>query len=87
MVLNRWHSTGSFSTLLQLMRTLLSLLYDGLLRFLGLCLRPSPAVLAAENLFLRKQLALYQRTPGQTTAVPPMRPTLRWSGSDVVRLA
>ena len=28
-------------------------------RYLGLCLRPSPA-LAAENLFLRKQLALYQ---------------------------
>src|SRR5262245_900223 len=28
-------------------------------RFLLLCLRPSPA-LAAENLFLRKQLALYQ---------------------------
>jgi hypothetical protein len=28
-------------------------------RFLGLCLRP-PAVLVAENLFLRKQLALYQ---------------------------
>jgi hypothetical protein len=28
-------------------------------RFLCLCLRPSPA-LAAENLFLRKQLALYQ---------------------------
>ena len=28
-------------------------------RYVGLCLRPSPA-LAAENLFLRKQLALYQ---------------------------
>src|ERR1700741_2340463 len=27
--------------------------------YLGLCLRPSPA-LAAENLFLRKQLALYE---------------------------
>ena len=27
--------------------------------YLGLCLRPSP-VLAAENLFLRKQLALYE---------------------------
>jgi putative transposase len=37
---------------------LLTLLCDGL-RFLCLCLRPSPA-LAAENLFLRKQLALYQ---------------------------
>jgi hypothetical protein len=38
--------------------TLFSLLHD-VSRFLGLCLRPSPA-LAAENLFLRKQLALYQ---------------------------
>jgi putative transposase len=35
-----------------------TLLGDGM-RFLLLCLRPSPA-LAAENLFLRKQLALYQ---------------------------
>jgi putative transposase len=38
--------------------TLLRLLVDAV-RFLLLCLRPSPA-LAAENLFLRKQLALYQ---------------------------
>jgi transposase InsO family protein len=37
---------------------LLSLIADAL-RYVGLCLRPSP-VLAAENLFLRKQLALYQ---------------------------
>jgi transposase InsO family protein len=37
---------------------LLALIVDAL-RYLGLCLRPSPA-LAAENLFLRKQLALYQ---------------------------
>ena len=37
---------------------LLSLIVDAL-RYLSLCLRPSPA-LAAENLFLRKQLALYQ---------------------------
>ena len=35
-----------------------SLIADGL-RYVGLSLRPSPA-LAAENLFLRKQLALYQ---------------------------
>jgi hypothetical protein len=35
--------------------TLLTLLLDGM-RFLVLCLRPAPA-LAAENLFLRKQLA------------------------------
>src|SRR6266850_7577585 len=38
--------------------TRLMLLVDAL-RFLLLCLRPSPA-LAAEILFLRKQLALYQ---------------------------
>jgi transposase InsO family protein len=37
---------------------LLSLIVDAV-RYLGLCLCPSPA-LAAENLFLRKQLALYQ---------------------------
>ena len=37
---------------------LLSLIADAV-RYLGLCLRPSPA-LAAENLFLRKQLGLYQ---------------------------
>jgi putative transposase len=38
--------------------TLLTLLAD-VIHFLRLCLRPS-AVLAAENLFLRKQLAVYQ---------------------------
>ena len=38
--------------------TLLVFLLDAV-RFLVLCLRPAPA-LAAENLFLRKQLALYQ---------------------------
>jgi hypothetical protein len=37
---------------------LLSLIIDAVC-YLGLCLRPSPA-LAAENFFLRKQLALYQ---------------------------
>jgi hypothetical protein len=42
----------------QLVCTLLTLLVDGL-QYLGLCLRP-PAGLAAENLFLRKQLALYR---------------------------
>jgi putative transposase len=45
-------------TLMPLICRPLMLLCDGL-RFLLLCLRPSPA-LAAENLFLRKQLALYQ---------------------------
>jgi putative transposase len=46
-----WH-------LQQLAGMLLALLVDAL-RYLGLCLRP-PGTLAAENLFLRKQLALYQ---------------------------
>jgi Homeodomain-like domain len=44
-------------------------LFLDVLRFLGLCLRPSPA-LAAENLFLRTQLALYQEhhvTPRRVT--------------------
>lgn len=44
--------------MLQLIWTLLTLLMD-VLRYLLLCLRPSTA-LTAENLFLRKQLALYQ---------------------------
>lgn len=44
--------------LFQIIGTLWTLLGDGL-QFLRLCLRPSP-VLAAENLFLRKQLAFYQ---------------------------
>jgi putative transposase len=44
--------------LLQCAWAVLTLLGDGM-RFFMLCLR-SPAALAAENLFLRKQLALYQ---------------------------
>jgi putative transposase len=55
-------------TLLQLLLTLLPLLGDAG-RFLRLCLRPN-AALAAENLFLRKQLALYQERN-----VPPRRAT------------
>ena len=55
-------------TFLQLIRMLLTLLSDAL-RFVGLCLRPRFA-LAAENLFLRKQLALYQERHGR-----PRRPT------------
>jgi hypothetical protein len=54
--------------LTELACTLLILLTDAG-RFLLLCLRPSP-VLAAENLFLRKQLALYRErhvTPRQAT--------------------
>jgi putative transposase len=59
-----------FRNLRQLACTLLTFLADGL-RFVGLCLRPSPA-LAAENLFLRKQLALYEERdvkPRRTTPV------------------
>lgn len=54
--------------LMPLARTLLMFLMDAW-RFLLLCLRPSPA-LAAENLFLRKQLAVYQERQ-----IKPRRPT------------
>jgi putative transposase len=50
--------THHLRTLMPLICMLLTLLRDGM-HFLLLSLRPSPA-LAAENLFLRKQLALYQ---------------------------
>jgi putative transposase len=57
--------------------TLLTLLVD-VLRFLRLCLRPGP-VLAAENLFLRKQLALYQeRHAKPRRATNATRPILVW---------
>jgi transposase InsO family protein len=57
--------------------TLLTLLVD-VVRFLRLCLRPSPA-LAAENLFLRKQLALYQeRHVKPRRATNTTRMTLSW---------
>jgi transposase InsO family protein len=58
---------------------LLTLVLDAL-RFLGLCVRPSPR-LAAENLFLRKQLALYQERhvrPQRTTDVT--RIAMIWLG-------
>src|SRR5437899_603484 len=53
---------------LKLMRTVCGVLLDALV-FLGLNLRSRPA-LAAENLFLRKQLALYverKKTPQRAT--------------------
>jgi transposase InsO family protein len=57
--------------------TLLTLLADAL-RYVGLCLR-SPAVLAAENLFLRKQLALYrERHIKPRRATPVTRIALVW---------
>src|SRR5262249_38321747 len=60
--------TRLLHNVLHLTGTLLTLLVD-VVRFLRLCLRPAP-VLAAENLFLRKQLALYQERkikPGRAT--------------------
>jgi transposase InsO family protein len=62
-----WHLTG----------TLLTLLGD-VVHFLWLCLRPS-AGLAAENLFLRKQLAFYQeRQVKPRRATDATRFTLVW---------
>jgi putative transposase len=56
---------------------LLSLIAD-VMRYLGLCLRPSPG-LAAENLFLRKQLALYQeRQVKPRQATHAIRVTMIW---------
>ena len=68
-----------FRQLVQLSSLLLTLLGD-VVRFLRLCLR-SPAALAAENLFLRKQLALYQErhiTPRRATNAT--RLALVWLG-------
>ena len=62
---------------LHLVGTLLTLLID-VVRFLRFCLRPDP-VLAAENLFLRKQLAFY-RSATSHLAVSPMLPVSTWSG-------
>ena len=63
--------------LMQLVCTLLALL-GNTARFLRLCLR-SPAALAAENLFLRKQLALYQeRHIKPQRATDATRLTLVW---------
>jgi hypothetical protein len=50
--------SDQFRHFFQLASMLLKLIVDAVC-YLGLCLRPSP-ILAAENLFLRKQLALYQ---------------------------
>jgi putative transposase len=62
---------------LYLAGTLLMLLVD-VVRFLRLCLRPA-AVLAAENLFLRKQLAFYQeRHIKPRRAADAARLTLVW---------
>jgi putative transposase len=63
----------------QLAGTLLILLVDAL-RYVGLCLR-SPAALAAENFFLRKQLALYrERNVKPRRASQATRIALVWLG-------
>jgi putative transposase len=64
-----WHLTGTLLTLL-----------DDVVHFLRLCWRPS-AVLAAENLFLRKQLAYYQeRQVKPRRATDAARLALVWLG-------
>ena len=63
-----------FRNLIVFASTLLMLLIDAM-QFLRLCLHP-PMTLAAENLFLRKQLAMYQERQ-----VKPQRAT------DATRLA
>jgi putative transposase len=63
--------------LVQLAGTLLTQLVE-FLSFFGFCLR-SPAALAAENLFLRKQLSLYQeRHVKPRRAIRAIRCTLVW---------
>jgi putative transposase len=68
-----------FCQLKQLVGTLLTLLVDAF-HYGGLCLR-SPAALAAENLFLRKQLALFrERKVKPQRATPATRFALVWLG-------
>ena len=63
-----------------LLVSLLLTLFVDILRYLGLWLRPR-AALAAENLFLRKQLALYQERHVQSRrATDATRIALVWLG-------
>jgi len=72
-----WYFSSFTRHLGTMIYTLLAVLYDAA-RFLILCLRPSPA-LAAENLFLRKQLAQYQeRQVRPRRANDAMRQTMVW---------
>jgi transposase InsO family protein len=69
--------SGPFRHLRQLAGMLLSLITDAV-GYLGLCLRPSPA-LAAENLFLRKQLAMYEeRQVKPARATNAIRLAMMW---------
>jgi putative transposase len=71
--------SGQFRHVCHLAAMLLSLIVDAGC-YLGLCLRPSPS-LAAENLFLRKQLALYQeRKVKPRRATNATRMALVWLG-------
>jgi transposase InsO family protein len=71
--------SGRFHHVYQLASMLLSLIVDAVC-YLGHCLRPSPT-LAAENLFLRKQLALYQeRQVKPRRATNAIRMALVWLG-------
>ena len=63
-----WNVSGRFHDIRQMASVMLQLGADAW-RFLGLCLRPAPTF-AAEILFLRKQLALYEErhiTPRRAT--------------------
>ena len=71
------HRAGPIRHVSQRAFMLVALLIDAV-RFLRLCLRPS-ATLAAENLFLRTQLALYQeRQVKPRRATDATRFTLVW---------
>ena len=71
--------SGQLRHVCQLASVLLKLVVDAVY-YLGLCLRPSPA-LAAENLFLRKQLVLYQeRQVKPRQATNATRIALVWLG-------
>jgi len=71
--------SDQFRHVCQLAVMLLSLIVDASC-YLGLCLRPSPT-LVAENLFLRKQLALYQeRQVKPRRATNATRMALVWLG-------
>jgi hypothetical protein len=66
-----------FHHLMQLTAVVLTLIVDAA-RFFWLCLRPR-ATLAAENLFLRKQLAMYQeRHVKPQRATPTIRIAMVW---------
>jgi len=70
-------SPSWLSTLWQLLGTLCALVGNGMQLF-HLCLR-SPVALAAENLFLRKQLALYQERQVKPKRAPTVtRFALLW---------